>query len=93
MLPVFPLFFVYKRRLGVSSFTIEDSSVFNMRTNLLLFVHVDLKSLDSRSIALEKQTAFLLFEYTMDNHLFAYNGEGKFVMLMVSKIYSVVNVL
>lgn len=87
MLPVFPLFFVCKRRLGVSSFTIEDSSVSNMRTNLLFFVHVDLKSLYSRSIALEKQTAFLLFEYTMDNHLFAYNGEGKFVMLMFSKIY------
>ena len=51
-------FFVSKRRQGVSSFAIEDSSVFSMRSNLLFFVHVDLKSLDSRSVALEKQTAF-----------------------------------
>ena len=34
-----------------------------------------------------------MFESTMGNHLFACNGEGKFVMLMISKIYSVFNLL
>ena len=34
-----------------------------------------------------------MFQSTMGNHLFACNGEGKFVMLMVSKIYSVFNLL